>query len=253
MSELPEPYIELSRRFEDGRMRARDLEVVSREPLEKDGLRAQLIKARQTGRGERSMKWLLVTGDMNESMVVTGTFPLGSAAALDRSIEAALRDLVWESSQSLNHFEGLSFRLSEIPGLRISTRVSNTVVFTRDGRLPDKHYTGPLLIVRFADYEKDAIAPKERRAHAEEFFRDIEMLEGAEIDETTGVLVARLRGYEVTGRGQHRFRGYRVSVLQTIAYDDERFFVAQGFGEAGRSDENFDLFRTVIGSLTVSN
>ncbi len=247
VSEVPASYLDMDKRFTDSALLTKELSVVSRELLEKDGLRAQLIKAEQKLGNSLVVKWMLLTGDVAESVIITASY-LASAGNLDAAFEKALRDAVWESSQTLNHFEGLGFKLNEIPGLRISTRVSNTVIFTRDGRLPDQYYTGPMLIVRWQGLPDGA--PEDARAHSEDFFRGIEMLKDKRIDDTIRTRVERLRGYEVIGEGRHRFLGYPVAVLQSIAYDDDRFFVAQGLGQAADREKHFDLFRTVIGTFT---
>ena len=249
VSEFPDSMLKLAKRYDDASLKLKGLEVLSREKLQIDGLRAELIHAAKDINGLQARQWILLTGDIRESVVVTATLEQRFAAEIGATIEAALRDARWESSIAVNHFDGLGFTLSEIPGLRVATRISNTVIFTRNGRLPDRYYTGALMIVAWSTH--DGLPAGRRREFAENNFRDISLLADARVRDAEAIRVAGMSGFEITGTGRHRHMGYPVSVLQTMVFSDTHFFVAQGFTESKVQEDNYDLFRNVIGTLTI--
>lgn len=245
VSEMPNPYMELARGFNRPGLVRRQLELIERKALEKDGLAAEMLHVNQNVDGERFEKWIFLTGDHSESVVVTGSYPATLAARYRSAIERVLKESLWDSAQVLDHFDGLEFRIDDVPGLRIATRVSSNVIFTDSGRLPDRYYTGPLLLLAW----NSSPLPEDRRRFSELKFRDNTLLDAPAVRELKPIHIGGLDGFEVTGVGKHQHLGYSVASLLLVLFDDDGYFIARGYSDNPRAEKNFALFRNIISSF----
>lgn len=246
--EVPSSFIELTQRYDDDGLRREGIAVSDRRQFERDGLRAVIITGEENADSRPLIKKMFMTGDVAESLVVTASYLKKDAPRIADSLEHTLRNLLWDSSRLLDHFDGIGFRLKEIPGLRVATRVSNSIIFTRDGTLPDQYYTGQMLIVGWSKGDVTKIGDK--RAYAEKRFRDVALLLKAHIDNTESVTRDGVDGFETVGKGTHRHLGFEVAAYQLMLNYPDRILLAQGFANVKDPEAAFDQFRTIMGTIS---
>ncbi len=248
VAEVPSPFVDLNNAYNDNRLQNKDVVVSTRRSLERDGLRATLISGKQTLPRQTLIKKILLSGDVSESLLVTATYLDADAERLDPIIEQTLATLTWDSSRDLDHFDGLGFRLKEIPGLRVATRAGNSVIFTEDGKLPDQYYTGQMFIVGWSKGDIGEI--KDTRAFSIGRFKGIQLMEKIEIDNVGAVTIDETPGFEIVGRGRHRHLGFNVAAFQTMITYEDRFLMAQGFSSLKEPEAAYDQFRTIMSTLS---
>ncbi len=246
VNEIPSSYINFSRQYNDASLDKTGMELISRENIESDGLSGQLLLVKQLQRGIRYERWILITGDTNESVMIAGYYPVKNRRSLRGPIEKALRSALWDSARDLDHFDGLGFRIDDVPSLRIVTRMSNSLVFTETGRMPDLYYTDALLMMSLKPVPEGA---KLNERFAQDQFMKITLLENHNLTLTQSKSVAGIRGVVIEGTGRHRHLGYEVAVMQIILETDSGFFVAQGFTKLDDMENDFDVFRATISSF----
>lgn len=251
VSEVPASLLELLDGYSDSALATKGMEDLVRESFEMDGLRAQIVRGEQGLGARRLVKIILLTGDINESVIVTGAYIKRHGTQIDTDLYRSLRGAHWDSTRQLDHFEGMGFSMKEVPGLRVATRVGGSIIFTRDGRMPDQYYTGQMLVVGWADGEASRVS--DRRGFAERRFYDIELLSDLKIDNTEAVNMAGLSGFETVGIGNHRHLGFETAAFQAALFDGERIFMAQGFAAAKDREKSYGQFRTVITTLSTDD
>lgn len=246
VNEMPSSFIEFSRQYSDIGLEKSGMTLISRERVEKDGLSGQLLLVKQDMRGKKYERWILITGDTAESVMIAGYYPVENRRMLSEPLETALRNSLWDSSRELDHFDGLGFRIDDVPSLRVVTRMSNSLVFTETGRMPDLYYTDALLMMSLKPVPNGA---KLQESFALEQFKRITLLQEHELDLIQSKTIAGYRGIVVEGKGRHRHLGYEVAVMQIIIETEDGFFIAQGFTKLDDMENDFDVFRATIGSF----
>ncbi len=246
VNEIPSSYIDFSRQYSEPSLARTEMELISREYIERDGLSGQLLLVKQTQRGVPYERWILITGDTNESVMIAGYYPVANGKSMRSAIESSIRSALWDSARDLDHFDGLGFRIDDVPSLRIVTRMSNSLVFTETGRMPDLYYTDALLMMSLKPVPEGA-ALNER--FAQDQFMKITLLEQHSLDLTQSKAVAGIPGVVIEGKGRHRHLGYEVAVMQIILETEAGFFVAQGFTKLDDMENDFDVFRATISSF----
>lgn len=250
VNEVPSSYIQFSRNYSAAGLAKSEMRLIKRELLERDGLSGQLLSVRQILRGVEYERWILITGDTRESVMVAGYFPIANARKLRAPIEQALRSSFWDSSRSLDHFDGLGFRVDDVPNLRVVTRMSNSLVFTETGRMPDLYYTDALLMMSLKPVP-EGTALNEDFALGQ--FKRITLLENPSIGLTQSKSIAGVPSVIIEGTGKHRHLGYEVAVMQVIMETHSGFFVAQGFTKLDDRENDFDVFRTTLSSFRLED
>lgn len=248
VEELPFSFVKTSAEYDSEALERQGVKVLSRDTLERDGLRSIVIAGEQTIHERSVRKLLLLTGDVGESLVITATYFSADHDRLGPVLRRSLSEAQWDSSVVLDHFGGLGFRLKEIPGLNVATRASNSIIFTQGGRLPDRFYTGAMLVVGWSKGDVTTVTNRRLFAHGQ--FEKIRLLNGARIDETQYLELDGRTAIEVTGAGQHKHLGYDLNVYQIIVPYETRFLMAQGFAGGDDPQDIFDKFRAVMSSLT---
>jgi hypothetical protein len=185
---------------------------------------------------------------VGESLLITATWFSSDQKKVGAALRRSLREAEWDASIALDHFGGLGFRLKDIPGLNVATRASNSIIFTHGGRLPDRFYTGAMLVVGWSKGDVKTVTNRKLFAHQQ--FENIRLLNDAKIDETEYLELDGRTAIEVTGSGQHKHLGYDLNVYQIIVPYDTRFLMAQGFAGGNEPLEVFEKFRAVMSSLT---
>ena len=247
VAEVPSSFVELNNTYSDSGLQKKDVVVESRRSLERDGLRTALITGTQHLPRQTLIKKILLTGDISESLLVTATYLDKDAQRLGPTVDEAFAKLTWDSSRDLDHFDGLGFRLKEIPGLRVATRAGNSIIFTEDGKLPDQYYTGQMFIVGWS--KGDVTEIENPRSFAVARFKGIRLMDKIELDNVVGVTLDGTPGFEIVGRGRHRHLGFSVAAFQVMLTYPDRFLLAQGFSNVKDPEAAYDQFRTILSTL----
>lgn len=250
VAELPSSFVKANAVYDDIGLKRKGVEVTARDTFEQDGLRAILIEGEQLVLNRRVVKLMMLTGDVGESLMITATYYKKDEPKIGATLRTSLREARWNSSEPLDHFGGLGFRLEEIPGLSVATRASNSIIFTEEGRLPDRFYTGAMLVVGWSTGDVSTIKDRRRFAHRQ--FSTIQLLSEAEIENTEYAELDGRTAIEVTGVGQHKHLGFDLNAYQVIVIYDERYLMAQGFAGGDDSAAILDQFRTIMSSLSTN-
>lgn len=246
VTEVPDSYLEFTRTYTDDALRRKGYRVLRRQRMDRDGLSGQLIVVEQSLAEQKFERWIAITGDTKESVVIAAYFPARLAARFRDAIERALASAFWDSAQVLDHFAGLGYRLDDVPDLRVASRLNNNLVFTGTGRLPDQYYTGALMFVNFLPYPTGTRLGKE---FAIDQFNKISLLSGHHID---SIQMQKLRGTDaivIEGSGTHSHLGYAIAAFQVIAMTPTGALMAQGFTTLDNRENDFDVFKNTIGSF----
>ncbi|NNF16247.1 MAG: hypothetical protein HKN70_05835 [Gammaproteobacteria bacterium] len=250
VSEIPTSYLEFSKRYTGTELNKPDTRLLRRERMDKDGLSGHLLVVDQKIKNRRFERWIFITGDTDESVVITGYFPRARAHKYRDLIDTTIRSAFWDSAKVLDHYQGLGFRLDDVPNLRVASRLNNNLIYTATGRLPDLYYTDALLFVNFRSYAPGTNITEQ---FARDQFAKISLLSKPAIDD---IQTRQLRGVDsiiIEGRGFHAHLGYAIAAIQVIAMTETGALIAQGFTTLDNRDNDFDVFKTTIASFRLED
>ena len=246
VSQLPAPADVMMKGMTEENLATRGMTLLSSSTEKVNGQDALLLHLAQSAGGVDYLKWMLVMGDPQTSYLIVGTFPKSAGEEVGAAIRAALLTTRVEIRGPDNPFEGLLFRITPTPALKISSRVSNMLVLTETGMAGTVAPGAPIYIVGSSvgpPGSTDLKAFSEARAKQTEQISDLKNVSGREI--TVGGLAA----YELVADATGVKSGIPVRFYQVIAPDGDGYFIIQAFVSIERGDAMLPEFRKVTESF----
>lgn len=227
VTELPLPLERALPEFSADALAERGLELFRRSEVRVAGRSATLLHATQRAGGLVFRKWLLLTGDDANSVLLTATTPLDLEARHQDALVGVLRSAEWDPGRAPSPSGGLRFRVREVPPFEIVTTSENAVVLG----VPEDEGPGiaPLLV---AGSSLGRVHIGDLRAFAGERLRRSPTLEIDAIREQGESRLAGLPAWEIHADARDSASGRAVRVHQILAGDGDHYFLLQGIVDA---------------------
>jgi len=146
VTEVPAAFSAVTAGFTREQMAPRGMTLRESHAQTVEGRPALLLAITQTANGITFDKWILAFGDDSTAVLVTGTYPQASADRLGEPIRQAVLS-ARRSAGPLDPFDGLGFRITEGPRLRIAKRMSNMLMLNEGGTPGNLASGAPMLVV----------------------------------------------------------------------------------------------------------
>lgn len=242
VNELPAPFAEATRGFTAAGLATRHMKLVAKEEVTVSGRPGMLLRVTQDAQGTAFGKWMLAFEDADKTFLLVATYPLSS----DKALAVALRRSLLGATLSAHQpalTDGLTFSVEERPPLQITQRLGNNIILA----LPDRGAHGPFLVVS-ASITEDLRIPR-HSAHARERIRQTEHLTDIDVLAEKPIEVGGLHGVALIGSGRDKQTGAEQFVLQTTLYNDNGYYLAQGFAPIAERATYEPLFEAIISSF----
>ncbi|MEM6638611.1 MAG: hypothetical protein AAF610_01775 [Pseudomonadota bacterium] len=242
--ERPRPLTEIFSGFSDSAQKVEKFEVIERQRLELDGLPAELIETRAKGR-DRKGRLILISGDTSDSLVLTADYSNGGTNV--PALKTMFSNVHWEPSRPLNYLEGLRFRLTDVPGLRIAQREARAVILTASGRPRDDYSTDQWLGVTWVPY--DTAPPENQESFARSLFDQTDIATDIRFGNASAERLDNRPAFKILGRGAHLRFGFDVGIYQIVVFYRDGYALARGLGDPNNPESAINLFDAVLSSL----
>lgn len=245
VSEIPGPFAELRAGFTAEALASRGMTLRSSEGLGIGGREGVLVAVTQSARGTEFEKWIAMFGDDSATVMVTGTYPAAAAAELSASMRSAVLSAQLREGQ-LDPFEGLGFRVTESPRLRVATRVSNALLLNEAGNLshPRPGDTGFVVGRSIAEVDlADLEAFSRRRLQQTATLSGITNVSGQP------VTIDGIHGFELLADALNTGTSIPMRIYQVVLPEGSHYILIQGLVRADQADELVPEFRAVAQSL----
>lgn len=247
VTQMPAPVAEIRKAMTKDMLATRGITLLSSKEETVGGREALLLQVAQSAAGTDYLKWMLVTGDPKETVMIVGTFPKSAGEEVGAAIRTALLSASLAAAAPGDPFEGLQFRITATQALKIAGRVSNLLLLNESGSLGTLGPGEPVYVIGSSirpGGSGDLKAFSEARAKQTEQIRDLENLSGREI--TIGGLAA----YELLADAKDVKSGTAIRLYQVIAPDgDGGYFIVQGLVGTDRAAGMLPEFRRVTESF----
>lgn len=247
VTEIPGPFAELSAGFsQPAELSKKSMSLLSKQEIEVAGHRGLLAQVRQSAQGIVFLKWILIFGDQQESVMLTATFPAESARALSEKMKVSILTATWDRAKAVPLDEGLSFTISEAGGLKLTKRMSNALLYTLSGIIPNKSIDEPLFVVAQALSKIIAIDAEE---YARSRLLQTNTVADIAIETSTKLSVDGLNGYEILASGKHQESGELMTIYQTMLFDEDTYYIMQGLVSRRASKSHVSTFKEMTASF----
>lgn len=241
VTEIPGPVAGLTRGLTADRLATRGMTLISSTRQVVDGRPALLLKVSQDAGGMTVHKWMIVSGNATSAVMIVGTFPKEYEPEIGGAMKDALLTARWTVADTPpDHFEGLSFRVSPTPSLKIAGRMSNMLMLTESGRMGPLGPTAALLVVGtslgpvdLSDLKSFAIARASQT----------KQLKNLRVSDQGAAAIGNEAAYELVAEGTDIATGRLVTLYQVVLPDPQGYVLMQGMVASTRAATLVPEFR----------
>lgn len=189
------------------------------------------------------MKWLVITGNEKEAVLIVGTFPEELKSQWSLPIRKSVLSATWNATVKTDPLAGLPFTIQDAPELKFAKRMSNAVALTVNGELAGKPNNDPLFIVAPAI---SRITVADQKEFAERRIYQHDGISVTKIKLSSEVVIAGLRGYEIVAEGKQTKPPLGSTIIyQTLLFDGDSYFLMVGLAPADKEKQYLGIFQQV--------
>jgi hypothetical protein len=241
VTEIPGPVAGLTRGLTADHLATRGMTLISSTRQVVDGRPALLLKVSQAAGGMTVHKWMIVSGNATSAVMIVGTFPREYEAEIGGAMKDALLTARWTVADTPpDHFEGLSFRVSPTPSLKIAGRMSNMLMLTESGRMGPLGPTAALLVVG------TSVAPvdlSDLKSFAITRASQTKQLKNLRVSDQGATAIGNEAAYELVAEGTDIATGRLVTLYQVVLPDPQGYVLMQGMVASARAATLVPEFR----------
>jgi hypothetical protein len=242
VTEVPAPAPALTQAMTREAMAAQGMTLLSSATEKVAGREGLLVHAGQSVGGTEYLKWILTVGDNSHAVVIVATYPRSLDAEVGSAIRASLLGATWTPGGFTDNFDGLTFRVTPTPVLKVAGRVGNMLILNESGSMTSVDPVNALYIVGSSIGEVqigDLRDFAERRARQTTSLKDFSLLEERRVS------VDGLAGHELVMRAADVKTGVGMRLYQVIVPEPGGYLIVQGLVGDGKAVDMLPEFRRV--------
>lgn len=246
VTELPVPASQMKRGMTKTTLASRGMTLLHSSTQTTSSGSALLLNVAQSAAGREFLKWMLVGGDSNVTIMIVATYPKGADAQLGPAMRASVLSASWTGNARPDPFDGLLFRVEPSATLKLGGRVSNMLMLTESGGTTAKSPDEAVYIVGNSIGQGqigDLPAFSERRLKQTKRMSGFRNLAG------TPVTVDGLPGYELLADATDATTGQTMKLYLAIVPDGGGYYIMQGYVPLGRAQEMVPEFRRITATF----
>jgi len=225
----------------------RGMRTLRSENVVVDGRTALLVHTiDQTSSQQTIRRWMLVFGAGGYSVVLTASTTKELSPSAGPVLEQILLGARWDSRVIREISAELGFVITETEWLKVSDRLPQMVVLTREGHRDVLDPEEPLLLVGSS---KAGATPIDLAAFARTQLIEMPELRDSEIVSEGPAALGDMRGHEIVATAVDRDSGAPLDVYQVFASDGARYYLVQGLVGSDAAEEFMPQFREVAESF----
>lgn len=206
----------------------RAMELVSTTPVVVDGRQAARIEATQRIGSMSFRKWFVLLGNETRSVLLTATTPSDLEAQHRDALVGVLESARWdEASRPAGAAPALSFRVIEVPPLRIVRSAEDSIVLSEPEAA--KGRVAPVVAVGAS---RARVEVGDLAVFAKARLQETVSIDEIAVESEKARPLGSLEGHQIDARARDTQSGRAVRVHQILASDGARYYLVQGIFDA---------------------
>ncbi len=247
ITEMPAPYVEMARVLTKDALAAKGMSLLSGKEISLNGRPGMLFHLSQKAQAVDVLKWMVLTGNENDTVIITATFLEEMKDRWSSEMEKSVLSVQWDADAETDPLAGLNFSFNDDPSLKFARRLSNAVVLTKDGVFPGKPTTDLFFIISSSISD---VMVSDIKAFAERRLMQIEQVSGIAIKKQSDLTIARMPGSEIIAEAKWKdMPDAPVVVYQVLLLDGENYFIMQGFAPREEQEKYLAIFSRIAQSF----
>jgi hypothetical protein len=226
VSEISQPPDEVRAAMTPEALAAREAELQRSEEVTVDGRQGWLYYIAAGVAPDREiLRWILVTGEGDSSVVIAATAPRSQANQLGPTLRDALLSVTWDADRVLGPWDGLGFHVDEGESLKLSERLPRMVALTKGGHRGALAPDEPLFLAGSSAAESEIT---DLVGYAHQQLQITAELVDIEVRTEAPLTLDGLPAYEIVASALDRRSNTPIRIYQVLVVEGAEYFLLQG-------------------------
>jgi hypothetical protein len=249
VSELPLPYSKALDGFSAKGLARHGMTLLDQHEVRLGDQPAMLYHVSQGASGVLFYKWLLLFGNEQVTEMVVAVFPEQAETQWSAPLKQVLLNTRWQRDVKPDVFEGLGYHVQESGDLKIATKISTTLLLTRNGIPPKEPNDDPYFAIT-PSFAQDWQMPQDTLAYTRNRLQQLENLcDEPQISHEEAVSVDRLKGYQLQATCKDKRSGAPLAILHTMVFSDEGYYLFLAVARDTDKAAYAPIFKKIIHSF----
>lgn len=248
VTEMPAPYQKISEALTKEGLATKGINLLSKKEISLNGRPGILLHVAQEAQSIAFLKWMVITGDEKETVIVTATFPSELKERSSSAMEQSMLSVQWDAEAEVDPLVGLNFTFKDDPEMKFARSISNAAMLTKDGSLSEKTRNDPFLII--APAISDVVISNIRQ-FAESRLMQIKKITDPVIKKQSDITIAGLPGSEIIAEARWSDSPDKppVVIYQALLIDGNSYFLMQGTTPPEAREKYLAIFSRIAQSF----
>lgn len=138
VSEIPAPVNKMNEGFTKEALLSKGMTLTADAPVDYQNAKARFLELSQSSNGILYLKQILIFGNDQQTVLVTGTYP-EAAKSIAPDIRTAILSVSRNEAQNDNPFDAVNFTIDPSnTGFKLAKYLQGTLIYTQDGQIPSQ-------------------------------------------------------------------------------------------------------------------
>lgn len=222
--DIPGPYSETSAGINKENLLSTGVELRKIENLTINGLPAIFVTGTQNAYGNIYTKFILIFGTDRETIIINGVYP-ENLKMIGEEIKKSMLTVIYESDKKFNPFDALDYTIDvSKTKLKFGKSISNSLIFTVDGKVPTASSDKTSLIVSKSFSQ---ITTVDKKLFCINRLK-LSPIEIKSIEYTNEIKIDGVSGYEIYAKGKSKNSSEIENIYQIILFSDNLYYILFG-------------------------
>lgn len=239
ITEIPAPYQSIIDGFTADALKMKGMTLIKKQTIDFKNSKATFFNVTQSANETNYFKQILVFGDAQQTILVSGIYPEVSKS-IEPIIKEALLSTVYDQSQNENPLDAAIFTVdTSNTDFKLIKYMSGSLLYSTDGKIPTEK---PILIV---GNSIGKVPTQNRKKYAEERLKKLPNGNQSIIKQINEITIDNLNGYEIIANGKTK-NNIPELIYQAMLFNDKGDY----YMIVGQTKENFEKYLETFKKIT---
>lgn len=248
VTEFPDSLDEITKNLTADRLISQGMVNATVEKVKHSTGESYLIHCEQKAHDQFFLKWILIIGSKNKSVMITANFPKSVSDEWSAKLKKSILSAKWDPNSKIDIWKGLTFTINSEGDLIPAQKMNNMVVFSRNGVFPQKDTKLPL-VVAGPSLTQDWTVPGDKKLFAKNRVKHIANINDVKYLTEKVVEIDGMNGFLFTLSAKEKGANHLVVVVFSILFTDEGYFIFQAQVDPKEKERYQPIFLKMLNSL----
>lgn len=240
--DIPGPFAEISKGLTKDALLTQGVQAKEIENIKINNIPALFISGEQMAYGNLYVKYVLIIGTDKETIMINGVVPSELADEMGKEVKNSILTSYYDIDKKINPFEIVDYELDLTSSKLIyANKVSNGLIFTKDGLVPPKLTDKTYLIIAKSF---SLVNIEDKKTFSINRLQELPV-GNIEMQTIKELVINGMTGFEITAEGKGKKTEEHLKIYQAVLFTDDSYYIFYGSTNQDY-DTNIEEIRNLV-------